>query len=449
MQGYWFLVTEEGESIFQDAKKISFFKQSDRISNGHDVLHFKGTYTPISHRVTLDPGYDFLYQEEQNPGTSDWRPAGYVYQSGSGWFVILPNQTEQHHVYGRGLTKTTIRNCEFIYEYEESATSKVHVFGDNFSASNDYIYYTWHRIFYDRGGNIESEESYLQAGTLVDEVNLDYSDTEMLERIFYYRLDSLFNNMLEGFESRFHGNYAYVCADACNTIMYPHHNVVMNTMEILNLKKSVGDMYQDFTQLFVNQPRSKRVRSIAAAYLGTKYGPRLTVKEAVDILEHDHSLVKKGTATGTRNCDWNYYSFDFTSEDRVSFTYEFGSYLTFQNTLNSWGLSPISLEDIWDAVPYSFVVDWFYDVSDHLENSRRQDFIDHLPVSKIWRSEKSHTSGSLFDTEENRLIYSLNIYSRENMQGLSSQIAGYTSSQGITAQGHIPELGAVAVNLLV
>jgi hypothetical protein len=442
---YYFLCDKQGTPLCEEKEITPLFHQSERIDDGHNVHHIKGHYTLQPGSITLiAPTYSVSYdfREEEGQGTDSWKPAGY--RTNGGNTVILYPQENRWRSSGSGECLYQIDMLKVTISYEANVIESVTYWSDNFSYDQGNLTFTHHRLIRWRG-RPETHETGRMSGVLYSDVKL--SDTTTLENIFNGRLEALFDHLVEGDEPSFHGNYSYVCADACNTIMYPHHNVVLNTMEVLNLKSSVGDMYQDFLKLVTDKDKTKKLRQIASAYLGTKYGPRLTISEAVDILECEKSYSKKGTATGTRGTHWSYYTFSFDAIDRVSFSYEYGCYLSFQNALGSWGLSPLSLEDVWDAVPYSFVVDWFFDVSDRLENSRRKDFVDHLPVSHIWRSEKSICDGSITHAGS-KLCYSFNIYCRESMQGLSSNLAGYTSSPGITAQGHIPEIGAVAATIL-
>lgn len=433
-------------------KPIRLFSQSEKIANGHNVIHLKGDYTLVPSIITL-PGMDKELKLIPSRGSGTYSFIPDLYSGPNGPFCITGGSNEPLNGYGQPVGLWYYGPLEEGIIYYDKANLRESSYSglSDFTLSEDgRLEYTQTDIInynpsvYPRPPDITRSKRY---GLFVGESDiLIPSKVEGLERLFNGRVGHLFDNMLEGYEPWFHGNYSYVCADACESIRYPHHNVVMNTMEVLNFNHSVGDMYQSWLDLATDPS----LRKGASAYLGTIYGPKLTLSELGEILNHEKSMEKRGSTTGTREVQWFYDTFHFSGVDRVSFKYHYGVYNTVLNTLNSWGLSPVSLVDVWDAVPYSFVVDWFVNIGDMLENPARRDFIDTLPVSDIWRSEKSSTSGAITDPEsQSSLKYSFSLYCRENMEELGTRLSGYTpSSGGISAQHHLPELGAVLVNLL-
>lgn len=440
--------------------KFSHFAQGERDGEGHSCVHLKGSTFKAPSSIRL-PGakLELVLIPERNPGTPSYEPARYGFGYAGYYYTMLAGAASNSyaHIYGgissesqSGFTLTT-RSTNWPGTVSGLGGTKT-VSIDGPTSDGRTLLATWNEesLMWDGSIRIQSGKSELPL-LLADPGEMILSDdAEGIASIIGGRIYSLYEDLLEGFESHFHGNYSYVCADACESIRYDHHNTILNTMEILNFKKDVGDMYSSFKELLLPSSPSKKMKQAASAYLGTKYGPRLSLLELGDIINAEHNKKSKGSTTGSREVEWSTHGFNFSGVDRVSFDYEYGVYNSVMSTLGSWGLSPVTLADLWDAVPYSFVVDWFVDVSDMLENPSRRGFIDSLPVKNIWASEKGTASGTLKNATTNASVsYNLNLYVRDAKEALGTQLNGYTTSSSISAQNHIPELGAVLVNLLL
>lgn len=440
-------------------QKVSKFVQGPLEGEGHDVLHLKAQLLLNPSKITL-PGarLEFSLIPERNPGTSGWTPPKYnVRLGGYNWQFVLGSVSNSYNN-GRG-------GINFVFQEGFSCETGSTAWPGTVSGLGRKVTTSFSGL--DEQGNLTGTQTVNtkywngQWATQVvsvtcplmvpDESDIVLSDdAEELAGIIHYRMNGLFEDLEEGFESHFHGNYSYVCADACESIRYDHHNTVLNTLEVLNFNKSVGSMYDSYKALSLPASPTKKVKQMASAYLGTKYGPRLTVSELSDIITAEHDGNQRGSATGTREISWSSHLLDFKGEDRVSFEYEYGVYNSVMATLGSWGVSPISLSDVWDAVPYSFVIDWFVDVSDRLENPARRGFIDSLPVKNVWASEKSRSTGSISNQTTGASVkYIIDIYVRDQKDGLESRLCGYSTSSSPTAQGHLPEMGAVLANILL
>lgn len=460
---YDFLIYWNGKQAvpaFADSQKvpISYLLQSEREGEGHNCIHLKGHLFKVPSRVTFPlSGVVFNLQPATGQGTPSYVASRMVGTIGSRTYYVLVGSADNVCLSSYGSIETQ-HQSGFTWELSrkpwpgmvDGIWEKLEL--SDFRISSDAKSLSWnrHQSIKRWDGHIDEYDSRGTGPLVISEDDFESTDdAEGLVNIVGGRLLNLLDDLREGYEPHFHGNYSYVCADACEKIRYDHHNTILNTMELLNFNKSVGDMYSSYKELLLPASPSKRLKRMASSYLGTKYGPRLTLLELGDIINAEHSFNKRGSTTATRKVRWSSHLFDFEGEDRVSFDYQFGVYNEVMATLGSWGLSPITLSDVWDAVPYSFVVDWFVNVSDLLENPERRGFMDSLPVSNIWVSEKSRSKGSISNLQTKAYVsYDIQLYVRDAKSELGTQLSGYTTSSSISAQDHIPEMGAVLVNLL-
>jgi hypothetical protein len=259
--------------------------------------------------------------------------------------------------------------------------------------------------------------------------------------------DLIYQDYLEK-GSQSDANYSYLCADCCEKISIPHNNTVMNTLDVLRFNSDVANMYQDWKDvanlwdlrptLYADATKGaarsgkkylRKAKQLSSAYLGTEYGPRLSVKELADIATREHDNMSHGTVTAFRSCRLWRPHLEGNGIARVSFSYHYGVYQSVQKTLSNWGLSPFTMTDAWDAVPYSFVVDWFVDVSDYLDRSQLKSFMEEIPVSQIWYSEKIPLAGSV-ETDMFSSVASLVLYYRTEQVSLGTKLHGYVSPSG-------------------
>lgn len=253
--------------------------------------------------------------------------------------------------------------------------------------------------------------------------------------------DTIYQDYLEH-GSQSDANYSYLCADCCEKISIPHNNTVMNTLDVLRFKPDIQNMFDSWRQfadfhpllksggdISSGQKALKKAKQLSSAYLGTLYGPRLSAKELADIATRERENQSHGTVTAFRNCRLWYPRLEGEGIARVSFSYHYGVYQSVQKTLSNWGLSPITLTDAWDAVPYSFVVDWFVDVSGYLDRSQLRHFMEEIPVSQIWYSEKIPLTG-LVENNFFRVAADLTLYYRVERIALGTNLHGYVSPSG-------------------
>lgn len=160
------------------------------------------------------------------------------------------------------------------------------------------------------------------------------------------------------------GDLAVRCADDARSID-------MNSLEYL---RDIGNFVDDVKDIRALLGKKTSVKKFAQLYLTYKYGPGLTLQDTLDLFDlcqqmtgftprRDFSLVRAseerfqiGGGGMTRSCDYHY---------KIYYRPSSNEFLAGVATLQSVGLYP-SPKSIWELVPYSFVVDWFADVTSML-----------------------------------------------------------------------------------
>lgn len=128
------------------------------------------------------------------------------------------------------------------------------------------------------------------------------------------------------------------------------------------------------------------LHSISSAYIAYKYGMRLTIADTREYVDAIHCIKRSGVSATDKwlssigsavSCTSTirYKNRDGVFED----IYQFFRYLDLL----------VSPENLWDLIPYSFVVDWFVDIGGILSRLDQLDLITHLNIDEVYDSYTS------------------------------------------------------------
>jgi hypothetical protein len=118
----------------------------------------------------------------------------------------------------------------------------------------------------------------------------------------------------------------------------------------------------------------EKLKTLSGNYLGMQYGILPTISDLKEIAaafqKHKPYIDKNGfklyTASHQRNSSDSIYEFDLVQRIKIAIEDEDNGFVDLMNRVESSGFAP-TLENIWDLIPYSFVLDWFVNVGDFLE----------------------------------------------------------------------------------
>lgn len=89
-------------------------------------------------------------------------------------------------------------------------------------------------------------------------------------------------------------------------------------------------------------------------------------------------LLQIGRARQHQTIESPYGPIDDTYDAQLCYRADTSSFRGWTNSLAMMGFTP-RLADLWDLIPFSFVVDWFIPVEDLIDNTEDMNFIDELP----------------------------------------------------------------------
>lgn len=188
-----------------------------------------------------------------------------------------------------------------------------------------------------------------------------------------------------------------VYADAVSNCQIYDHNMIAYGIDIKNIRR-IGEALTSLTKV-------RNLKTAADAYLANKYGTGNFVRDSVEILS---------TLVGhRRKKHWNGYNVATSSfSDNVtlvqhpfnglSVTREFHVKLYYRNLPNPLRNAVRSLYDIdvfpsyenlWDLIPFSFVVDWFVGVSDYLRARDAENYIENIDLVSALETTKYTVHG--------------------------------------------------------
>lgn len=204
-----------------------------------------------------------------------------------------------------------------------------------------------------------------------------------------------------------HGNqihWSSLCREACAQARC----VDINSLAYVRDLKHVFSLSKDMADIAGNMNDVKQIASsISSFFLSQHYGTRLTVHdtssiaEALDSLDPGSYFQKLSsntsiatTVAGYQGTYRRFFSAYIQSidDDILHVTDSVNDAVDqLKNRILRVGyeadLLP-SLANLWDLVPYSFVIDWFLPIGDRLEQIEQRNYIATLPVKVVYQSDK-------------------------------------------------------------
>jgi hypothetical protein len=87
-------------------------------------------------------------------------------------------------------------------------------------------------------------------------------------------------------------------------------------------------------------------------------------------------------------------TFDLVQRIKVAIEDEDSTFQALAQKVDSMGFA-LTLQNVWDLIPYSFIVDWFIDIGGFLERSDTRMRLSRLNIKYATMSEKTTISRSL------------------------------------------------------
>lgn len=188
-----------------------------------------------------------------------------------------------------------------------------------------------------------------------------------------------------------YGDASQSAADAAKNF---DGNTATLAKELFTLKESIMDL--------IKMLRGKAdAKSVSSLFLSAKYGLRLTAQDTIELAKAVKKTVReerqplyataRGGASDTYNVVRCKIYYDKTTRNALA---------KYSEAAMSWDLFP-SFQNVWDIIPYSFVVDWFADVEGFLTAIDANTYLSVMNVISVLYSRKKQWHRPLNMNREN------------------------------------------------
>lgn len=165
-------------------------------------------------------------------------------------------------------------------------------------------------------------------------------------------------------ENRRNPNWRELAASAYQNLGMSDINGIAYITDLINM----GAEVRSFAATLKTIPSSK-VKAVASAWLAVHYGFKLTLLDAKTLYDtfqaqalRNSRLSKCQAATS-----WTYQDVSFSARYQVFYD-QFGHLATEFQKLMELTDATVTSENLWDMVPFSFVIDWFVSLGDVLQS---------------------------------------------------------------------------------
>lgn len=341
-------------------------------------------------------------------------------------------------------------------------------------------YYRWYsvrnKVWYERGkdtGPIAPTGSY-RYQTYYADITLHLQDCGMLTKTDSWRLYGDLEPRVSvsmASQNNFEGVWPELMVRALANTRILDQNLAMTLVEWKNLKADLTDWLTGLSRLPKELLSSKlsalkKAKRVASGFLGGLYGYRLTFAEACkmgqrierftqDIAGTLHSYRSKSRSVFSWPGDAQYSDAEVTCNYSLTcapLDNAFSELYCNLRKFSAW----VTTEDAWDFIPFSFVVDWFFDISKYLSAVDTIAETQNLDVEAIVKSIKlvTYTTASHVYPEIARFLLQdcgieVGLYSRWCEYSFDSPPLSPEVGQIPEVLGkHWPELSALIVQII-
>lgn len=161
---------------------------------------------------------------------------------------------------------------------------------------------------------------------------------------------------------------------AAENLPVVQQNTMANIVELLSTLVSLLDGF-DASDL-------RNIKKVGSdLWLRYRYQYNTTISDMEEIL----NVVSRLEAIASKEIA----TYGYASDGEVEVHCEFKTHVSLPSSVNEWlksvNLRP-TLVNVWDVIPYSFVVDWFFKIGPMLEDLQKWLDAETLDVSELWYS---------------------------------------------------------------
>lgn len=141
-----------------------------------------------------------------------------------------------------------------------------------------------------------------------------------------------------------------------------------------------------------------KVSRFASVFLSYRYGLPLTISDMKDLMRRVHdlrdkavdlpvSIVRSQSKTSVRPCGGILKAVSTKQWYKIYYRPIDNQVMNVVRSLLDWDIYP-TFQNLWDLVPFSFVVDWFIDVESLMNKMDANIYLPYLEVLSVTRTRK-------------------------------------------------------------
>lgn len=254
-------------------------------------------------------------------------------------------------------------------------------------------------------------------------------------------LDSFVLDRICTFNSKYNVNYGDLAMQASEKV---------NAINI-NMIAFLRD-FRHPTEMIPKLANLRKLKSYSNDYLTVKYGILPTISDIQKIIGSckkiapylDRNGFSTYNASSSKSAQIDNVHFETTQRIKLAIGNEDFGLASLIQRLESFGVLP-TFENLWDLVPYSFVIDWLLDVGSLLQRVDTRLRLLRLPIYYTTMSQKSRNTVNL--TASQQYPYTGQVYWEQYQRWVSDQCPVPPLSLQPTSQGfsHWLEAGALLI----
>jgi hypothetical protein len=220
-------------------------------------------------------------------------------------------------------------------------------------------------------------------------------------------------------------DYSDLCYAATENCRVNHANMITLPVELLNTitgKEAIELADHLLQSLDPSSPGCANL--ISSIYFNGRFGSRLTGIELSQFMENELASNQWRQRLQSKTIG----SIQYSGKVFGSFTYQGTAFLSYDYAyrglnymIKRWDNASLpTLSDVWDAIPFSFVVDWATGIGDNIARLEHNIYQTAADISNIWLSAKGAFDSQPIVSDSGVMAWSCNYYCRIGRAAVST-----------------------------
>jgi hypothetical protein len=228
--------------------------------------------------------------------------------------------------------------------------------------------------------------------------------------------------------------------------------------DILGMRETINQIVDLGKRLGTISNRSVRdiARIPADAQLIDSYVIKTTARDVAEIISAarrsyeyyqknvvDRIYTARAVTSSTHRDILSGWSVDITVSEKVRYDSWDQATLPFMRLLQSLDFFP-SFTNVWDMIPFSFVIDWIYPIQELMSEIDTDTYVSNLPIREVLYSRHTRLSRDYWPSEESIRNVTVSLYQRATSSALAEGSPFLPEPKDVSLT-HIPEATALLI----